>query len=98
MEYDRALCLIPRDAVDFVLATQPKSWQRLSEHYGAAVRERFVKRLASEIEKPAATPASPPCAPCSSSSPATSTSPASTLMHSEPTQISKEPVLRAALQ
>ena len=23
-EYDRALCLLPRDVVDFVLATQPK--------------------------------------------------------------------------
>ena len=50
-EYDRALCLIPRDIADFVLATQPKEWRRLSEHYGAAVRERFVRRLASEIER-----------------------------------------------
>jgi hypothetical protein len=50
-DYDRALCLIPRDVVDFVLATQPKEWRRLSEHYGAAVRERFVGRLASEIER-----------------------------------------------
>jgi type I restriction enzyme, R subunit len=50
-DYDRALCLVPRDAVDFVLATQPKEWQRLGEHYGAAVGERFVKRLASEIER-----------------------------------------------
>lgn len=23
-DYDRALCLLPRDALDFVLATQPK--------------------------------------------------------------------------
>ena len=50
-EYDRALCLIPRDVVDFVLATRPKEWRRLSEHYGSAVRERFVRRLASEIER-----------------------------------------------
>jgi type I restriction enzyme, R subunit len=50
-EYDRTLCLIQRDAVDFVLATQPKEWRRLSEHYGDAVRERFIKRLASEIER-----------------------------------------------
>jgi type I restriction enzyme R subunit len=50
-EYDRALCLIPRDVVDFVLATQPKEWQRLSEHHGAGVREQFLRRLASEIER-----------------------------------------------
>ena len=29
-DYDRALCLIPRDVLDFVLATQPQEWKRLS--------------------------------------------------------------------
>jgi type I restriction enzyme R subunit len=50
-DYDRALCLLPRDVVDFVLATQPKEWERLKQHHGAEVRERFLKRLASEIER-----------------------------------------------
>lgn len=50
-EYDRALCLLPRDVVDFVLATQPKAWQRLAQHHGAEVRERFLRRLASEVER-----------------------------------------------
>jgi type I restriction enzyme, R subunit len=50
-DYDRALCLLPRDALDFVLATQPKEWQKLAQHHGAAVREQFLKRLASEIER-----------------------------------------------
>jgi type I restriction enzyme R subunit len=27
-DYDRALCLLPRDVVDFVLATQPKEWRK----------------------------------------------------------------------
>jgi len=49
-EYDRALCLIPRDVVDFVLATQPKAWQKLKGHYGGEGEARFLKRLASEIE------------------------------------------------
>jgi type I restriction enzyme R subunit len=49
--YDRELCLLPDDAVDFVLATQPKEWQRLTQHHGSTVRERFLKRLASEIER-----------------------------------------------
>lgn len=28
-EYDRTLCLLPRDVIDFLLATQPKEWQKL---------------------------------------------------------------------
>ncbi len=47
--YDKTLCLIQRDALDFVLATQPREWKRLAEHHGTAVEERFLKRLASEI-------------------------------------------------
>ena len=50
-DYDKTLCLIPRDMLDFVLATQPREWKRLSEHHGTAVEERFLKRLASEIER-----------------------------------------------
>jgi hypothetical protein len=33
-DYDRSLCLIPRDVVDFILATQPKEWQKLEARYG----------------------------------------------------------------
>jgi len=50
-DYDRSLCLLPRDAVDFVLATQPKEWKKLEQHHGPAVREQFLKRLAGEIER-----------------------------------------------
>ncbi len=50
-DYDRTLCLLPNDVLDFVLATQPKQWQRLSQHHGAEVRARFLKRLSSEIER-----------------------------------------------
>ena len=49
--YDRALCLIPRDVLDFVLATQPQAWERLAQHHGALVEEQFLKRLASEIAR-----------------------------------------------
>ena len=48
-DYDRALCLVPRDVLDFVLATQPREWNRLSQHHGAAVEEQFLRRLSSEI-------------------------------------------------
>ena len=50
-DYDRALCLLPRDVLDFIIATQPKEWKKLSQHYGAQVKERFLKRLSSEIER-----------------------------------------------
>lgn len=50
-DYDRALCLLPSDVLDFVLATQPKEWKKLEQHHGPAVREQFLKRLAGEIER-----------------------------------------------
>ncbi len=50
-DYDRALCLLPADLLDFVLATQPKEWEKLSSQYGDRARERFLKRVASEIER-----------------------------------------------
>jgi type I restriction enzyme R subunit len=50
-DYDRALCLLPRDVIDFILATQAREWQKLTQHHGAAVKEQFLKRLASEIER-----------------------------------------------
>jgi type I restriction enzyme R subunit len=50
-EYDRALCLLPRDVVDFVLATQPKEWKKLEQHHGSGVKDQFLKRLATEIER-----------------------------------------------
>lgn len=48
-DYDRRLCLIPRDVLDFIYASQPKEWEKLTQHHGAEVKERFLKRLASEI-------------------------------------------------
>lgn len=46
-DYDRELCLLPGDVLDFVLATQPKEWEKLSQHYGARVHrsaEEFIKQ------------------------------------------------------
>ena len=50
-DYDRALCLIPRDVLDFIYATQPKEWEKLKSHHGAEVKTQFMKRLASEISR-----------------------------------------------
>jgi type I restriction enzyme R subunit len=48
-DYDRALCLIPEETIDFLVATQPKEWVRLKDHYGADVKARFLSRLADEV-------------------------------------------------
>ena len=48
-DYDRGLCLIPKDVINFLLATQAKEWERLKQHHGAEVKERFLARLSREI-------------------------------------------------
>ena len=50
-DYDRGLCLIPTDVVDFLLATQPKEWEKLTQHHGADVKPRFLGRLSREIAR-----------------------------------------------
>ncbi len=50
-DFDAGLCLAPKDVTGFVLATQPKEWGRLKQHHGAEVEERFLRRVASEVEK-----------------------------------------------
>ena len=50
-DYDRALCLIPADVVDFLLATQPRQWEKLTQHHGADVKPRFLGRLSREIAR-----------------------------------------------
>jgi len=50
-KYDRALCLDPEMAVAFIQATQPKRWEQLTSHYKEETRERFLRRLSSEVGK-----------------------------------------------
>jgi len=49
--YDRALCLDPDALFQFLYATQPKMWEKLKLQHGDQVKERFLKRLAGQIEK-----------------------------------------------
>ncbi|HSW29770.1 MAG TPA: type I restriction endonuclease [Longimicrobiales bacterium] len=49
--YDRKLCLLPKDLLDFILATQPRTWTKYTEHHGAASKEQLALRVAKEIEK-----------------------------------------------
>lgn len=50
-DYDRHLCLIPQDLLDFILATQPKEWTRYQEHFGSDSKEKLASRISKEIEK-----------------------------------------------
>lgn len=50
-KYDRELCLLPQDVIDFIQATQPKEWAKLTVHHGAETREKFLKRLSQELDK-----------------------------------------------
>lgn len=48
-EFDRERCLISRDVTDFIIASQPKSWEQLRRLRGADFRERFLDRLAQQL-------------------------------------------------
>jgi type I restriction enzyme, R subunit len=50
-DYKKEICLDPGMVIDFVLATQPKVWERLKQHHGSEVKERFLRRLSVEIER-----------------------------------------------
>ena len=50
-EYNRKLCLIQGDVLDFLLATQPKEWQKLKQHHGAEAKTNFLGRLSREIAR-----------------------------------------------
>jgi type I restriction enzyme R subunit len=50
-DYDRDLCLIARDALSFLYATQPKEWERFKEMHGEEARQRLLRRLASEVKR-----------------------------------------------
>ena len=50
-DYDRHLCLIPADVIDFIRGTQPEAWRALRAVYQDEAETRFLRRLASEIDK-----------------------------------------------
>jgi type I restriction enzyme, R subunit len=50
-QYNVDLCLIAGDVMDFITATQPKTWQQFRQHHGDDAREKFLKRLSREVEK-----------------------------------------------
>jgi type I restriction enzyme R subunit len=50
-DYDKKLCLIPGDVLDFVYATQPKEWKMFRNQFGSEdeAKEKFFQRLSQEL-------------------------------------------------
>jgi type I restriction enzyme R subunit len=49
--YDRHLCLDPNTVLDFIYATQPEEWEKLKNQYKKEVKDRFFRRLFTEITR-----------------------------------------------
>jgi type I restriction enzyme, R subunit len=50
-EYDKSLCLIPDEVLQFIQATQPKVFQQLEKQYGADTAQKLLERIAREVSK-----------------------------------------------
>ena len=49
--YDKELCLIPEDVIDFIKDTQLEKYQKLTAQYGADTDQKIVQRLAKEVKE-----------------------------------------------
>jgi len=50
-EYDRTLCLLRNEVINFIRTTQPENWGRLEEIHGVDVENKVLQRISSEISK-----------------------------------------------
>lgn len=50
-QYDRNLCLIRDQVIDFIRDTQPEQWGRLQEIYDVDTENKLLARISSEISK-----------------------------------------------
>jgi type I restriction enzyme R subunit len=50
-DYDRNLCLIRDQVIEFIKTTQPEEWGRLSEIYDVDTGNKILSRISSEISK-----------------------------------------------
>ena len=50
-DYDRHLCLIAADVIDFIRGTQPEAWAKLRAVYQDDAEKQCLRRLAREIDK-----------------------------------------------
>lgn len=50
-EYDRDLCLIREDVINFIRETQPEAWSKLEEIHGTDAENRVLKRISDEVTR-----------------------------------------------
>ena len=50
-EYDKSLCLIPDEVIQFIQATQPKAFKQLEDQYGSETKQKLLERIAREVGK-----------------------------------------------
>lgn len=48
-DFDKVLAMDPELVLEFILKTQPKAWEKLTERHGESARDRFLQRLDEEI-------------------------------------------------
>lgn len=48
-QYDRKLCLIPSEVINFLKSTQPKEWEKLELQYGSESENKILQRISDEI-------------------------------------------------
>ncbi|WP_299459999.1 type I restriction endonuclease [uncultured Microscilla sp.] len=49
--YDKTLCLIPEELIEFIKTSQPKAYQALQKQYGAATDEKITANVATHLRK-----------------------------------------------
>jgi type I restriction enzyme, R subunit len=49
--YDKALCLLTQDTLDFIFVTQPREWQKLKKNVPNNPEDHLLARLSDEIRK-----------------------------------------------
>ena len=49
-EYDKTLCLIPSQLIEFIKESQPKRYKQLESQYGSETSTKLLKRISTEIE------------------------------------------------
>jgi type I restriction enzyme R subunit len=49
--YDKSLCLIPIDVLQFIQTTQPQEFEKLKKQYGAEAATKLLERIAREVGK-----------------------------------------------
>lgn len=50
-EYDRSLCLLVSDLVEFIRDSQPKKWEKFSDVFGSGSEEKISKLVSDHIVK-----------------------------------------------